>query len=1167
MQHTLLGLAIAFILAIAAALAAPAVVDWNDWRAEFERHASTLTGAPVRIRGRIEATLLPTPAFVFRDVQVGNPESGSGARIGEVQGVLSLGALLRGHLEAETFALIDPEMRIADTGQGSLLQAARTAAAAAGVVTLARIGIARGSLTIDRAGGPLVLDDIYADGDMRSRQGPIKFDSVFRHEGRRFGLKVSTSQFSADGTGRVRATLDHAGVGRSFDADGQIFLSGSAPRFEGKLIATHRPPVTAADGTPWQLTANTKASEARVELEALQLSFGKDAAATDLAGKLEFEPWPGGKIDGTLSARRLDLDLAAGSDASKGLPAAIAPLQEMVALFDGLPLRGRISLASEAVAAAGGTMRDVRAAFRLRENALALEHFEAASLPGRGKIVASGGQTGGPRFSGRASVQAEDGGALLRWAFGAGAAALKDTGSLRLTARVEWRDGQTRLDELEFSLAEATLGGSVAFVPAAGKQQARIEAALTANGADLDLLQPLAQWARAESAGADLELKFAGSSLRLLERPLKRVDLDLSRDSEGLAINQLAVEDFDGLSVTANGRIAAPVERPSGTIQFELATTRPDGMAAIVHEYLGAEPARLARYVAGSGNAMKLSGKATGAGSAAGIEVNATGTLGDFDATVAASVDLLTDQLSEGHIALEARNPGSLAVLFGLSPGLPSAGSGALEIDLSKPEKGVLPLVARLTAPGTEVAANGTLAVNGEGRIEPSFNVKVTASDLRPLIAPAAQASGHTALGAQGGWRFGRDTNGFRFDDIALQIGDTKLTGALTASALLRPVIGGKLTATEMNVATLLAASVGQARGGIGYWPTVRFGPAPLSDVTGVVEMNVDHLGLPGGLAATKSKFRLRLAPNSVAIEEFSGDYAGGKLAGHANFVRGRSVAFDGRASLKGFDIASVLVADEKKSEMRGRGTMTLSVAGSGVTPAAIAASLAGQGTLAIEGLEIDRADPGAVGAVFAAEEKSEPRDEIAVIAALSPALAEGSLRISKIEAPIVVAGGNARIVSARADVGTAQVSAEGNFDIAKLTLDASLELEIEAAAMRPGATIRWSGPVGSIERGIEAAALANAITLRAMERETKRIEERDRALPPLQPRAEEPRAPNPVAVAPPLTPPNPAAPPISVMPSPQARPKVSEPRYALPPLPPALDIKPLPPVYRPESN
>src|SRR5690606_4375229 len=177
------------------------------------------------------------------------------------------------------------------------------------------------------------------------------------------------------------------------------------------------------------------------------------------------------------------------------------------------------------------------------------------------------------------------------------------------------------------------------------------------------------------------------------------------------------------------------------------------------------------------------------------------------------------------------------------------------------------------------------------------------------------------------------------------------------------------------------------------------------------------------------------------------------------------TVAFDGRASLEGFDIARVLAGGDRKSEARGRGTMTLSVEGSGVTPAAIAASLAGQGTIAVEGLEIDRANPAAVGAIYARDEQAESRDEIAVIAALSPAFAEAPLKIAKIEAPIVVAGGNARIVSARADAGDAKVSAEANFDIAKLTFDAGLEFEIEAATIRPGAAMRWSGPAGAGQR------------------------------------------------------------------------------------------------------
>src|SRR5690606_40607879 len=71
--------------------------------------------------------------------------------------------------------------------------------------------------------------------------------------------------------------------------------------------------------------------------------------------------------------------------------------------------------------------------------------------------------------------------------------------------------------------------------------------------------------------------------------------------------------------VTGVQTCALPIfERPSGTIEFDVATARPDGLAAIVNEFLGQEASQLVRYVAGSGNALKLSGKATGAGSAAG---------------------------------------------------------------------------------------------------------------------------------------------------------------------------------------------------------------------------------------------------------------------------------------------------------------------------------------------------------------------------------------------------------------------------------------------------------------------------------------------------------------------------------------------------------------------
>ena len=55
MQTTLLTIAIAFILALLAALVGPHFVDWNKYRAEFQAGASRMTGLEVRLSGPIEA--------------------------------------------------------------------------------------------------------------------------------------------------------------------------------------------------------------------------------------------------------------------------------------------------------------------------------------------------------------------------------------------------------------------------------------------------------------------------------------------------------------------------------------------------------------------------------------------------------------------------------------------------------------------------------------------------------------------------------------------------------------------------------------------------------------------------------------------------------------------------------------------------------------------------------------------------------------------------------------------------------------------------------------------------------------------------------------------------------------------------------------------------------
>src|SRR5690349_7340661 len=90
LQATLLGIAIAIILALVAALVGPHFVDWTEYRATFETEASKLVGMPVRIAGPIEARLLPTPGLTLGQIEVG-PAATPLARMRELHVELALG--------------------------------------------------------------------------------------------------------------------------------------------------------------------------------------------------------------------------------------------------------------------------------------------------------------------------------------------------------------------------------------------------------------------------------------------------------------------------------------------------------------------------------------------------------------------------------------------------------------------------------------------------------------------------------------------------------------------------------------------------------------------------------------------------------------------------------------------------------------------------------------------------------------------------------------------------------------------------------------------------------------------------------------------------------------------------------------------------------------------
>src|ERR1044072_4124362 len=96
MQATLLGIAIALILALVTALVGPHFVDWNKYRSEFESQASRMTGLQVRLAGPIEARVLPTPSITLQRIDIVRPGDVGSLRARKLSVEFSLGSLVRG---------------------------------------------------------------------------------------------------------------------------------------------------------------------------------------------------------------------------------------------------------------------------------------------------------------------------------------------------------------------------------------------------------------------------------------------------------------------------------------------------------------------------------------------------------------------------------------------------------------------------------------------------------------------------------------------------------------------------------------------------------------------------------------------------------------------------------------------------------------------------------------------------------------------------------------------------------------------------------------------------------------------------------------------------------------------------------------------------------------
>ena len=389
MQTTLLGFAIAIILALVAALVGPLMIDWGSYRGELETRASSVTGLDVRVTGAIDVRLLPTPSLVLHGIEIGGADGKVRARSLWVE--FALGALVRGELRIADAQLEGPELAAGLDGAGRLAWTIPKIGFDPEVVSIERLKIrdGRAVFTDAASGSRLALDKLEFKGELRSLAGPVKGEGSFVVAGQHYPYRVSASRIFENSGVKVRLTVDPIDRPLSAEADVVISIDRGAPRFDGNVSFARRAGRATAgaqahtaeswrDSEPWRVTSRVKGDAKAAVLEQIEFQYGPDDRAIKLKGNanLAFGQQP--EIIGVLTSPQIDLDrVLALPEATRRRP--LIAIKKLAEAFTGalaLPIPTTLSIGIESVTLGGATLARVGADLNVGADGLDIKALE-----------------------------------------------------------------------------------------------------------------------------------------------------------------------------------------------------------------------------------------------------------------------------------------------------------------------------------------------------------------------------------------------------------------------------------------------------------------------------------------------------------------------------------------------------------------------------------------------------------------------------------------------------------------------------------------------------------------------------------------------------------------------------------------------------------------------
>ena len=221
LRSPLLIFGILLILAAGALGVGPLLVNWNSYKADFQRQASLLIGRQVTIAGPITVRLFPWPRLTASNVRVANPPGSMLADLVQIEKVdaeIAAAPLLSGQFALRKLTLVRPVVsleRLAGGGVSWTLKPTHSIVGLPGAdqIAVAGIDIIDGRIFFGdgRRGGLSEITGVEGRLKAPALDGPWRADITATKSGSPLALTVSTSKYRTGEPLKVSAAISPRG--------------------------------------------------------------------------------------------------------------------------------------------------------------------------------------------------------------------------------------------------------------------------------------------------------------------------------------------------------------------------------------------------------------------------------------------------------------------------------------------------------------------------------------------------------------------------------------------------------------------------------------------------------------------------------------------------------------------------------------------------------------------------------------------------------------------------------------------------------------------------------------------------------------------------------------------------------------------------------------------